>query len=137
MKIKIFISTVLVFCFTSISAQRLKLSYDGYYTTLPDTLNPFRYYLRFYPEGNVIGYSTAGNPKNLLPWFNKDHSSPSKGQYTFKDSIINFSLRSEEGNVLYNGKMINGSHLYFSVKSMINQYEAKEEYFFMKMEGLK
>ncbi|HEV8283724.1 MAG TPA: hypothetical protein VGQ09_05415 [Chitinophagaceae bacterium] len=114
-----------------------KISYDGYYRTLPDTLNPFSYYLRFYPDGTVIGYSTAGNPNNLVSWFKKDHKSPSKGQYVLKDSTISFSLKSEEGTVLYDGIFLPDNRIFFSVKSLINKYQGKEEYFFLKMDGLK
>ena len=114
-----------------------KISYDGYYRTLPDSLDPFSFYLRFYADGTVIGYTTAGNPKNLVPWFNKDHKSPSKGQYILKDSTISFSLKSEEGVVMYDGVLRSGNSMSLHVKSLINKYEGKEEYFFLKMEGLK
>jgi hypothetical protein len=137
MRMKFLVCALMLFSFKFVSAQQLKLNYDGFYSTLPDSLNPFRYYLRFYPDSTVIGYSTAGNPKNLVSWFSKDHKSPSRGQYSMKDSLLTFSLKSEEGNVLYDGAIHQGDHLLFSVKSMINQYEGKEEYFFMKMEGLK
>jgi len=119
------------------TAGTRKLSFDGYYRTLPDTLNPFSYYLRFYADGTVIGYSTAGNPKNLVPWFKKEHKSPSKGQYSLKDSTISFSLKSEEGSVVYDGVLLADDRLFFTVKSLINKYQGKEEYFFLKMEGLK
>ncbi len=118
-------------------AQSARINFDGYYATLADSLNPFRYYLRFYPDGNVIGYSTAGNPRNLIPWFKKDHPSPSKGHYDIKDSLVNFSLKAQEGNVVYEGSILSGNRLYFSVKSQINKYAGMEEYFFMKVDGLK
>jgi hypothetical protein len=122
---------------SSKAALTYKLCYDGYYRTLPDTLNPFSYYLRFYDDGTVIGYSTAGNPNNLLPWFKKEHKSPSKGQYTLKDSVISFSLKSEEGTVLYDGVFLPGNRLFLTVKSLINKYQGQEEYIFLKMEGIK
>lgn len=115
----------------------VKISFDGYYRTLPDSLNPFSYYLRFYADGAVIGYSTAGNPKNLVAWFNKDHKSPLKGQYILKDSTLSFSLKGEDGTVLYDGVIRPGNSIAFNVKSLINKYQGKEEYFFLKMEGLK
>jgi hypothetical protein len=144
MKRGFLLATILLFSASIVSAQTsskaeltYKLSYDGYYRTLPDTLNPFSYYLRFYDDGTVIGYSTAGNPKNLAPWFKKEHTSPSKGQYTLKDSVISFSLKSEEGTVLYDGAFLPGNRLFLTVKSLINKYQGKEEYFFLKMEGIK
>ncbi len=136
MKPKLLLATLFLFVAFSLSAQN-KLSYDGYYRTLPDTLNPFSFFLRFYPDGAVIGTSTAGNPNNLKPWFKKDHNRVSKGTYTLVDSTLKFLLNAEEGVVQYEGKMLKGDRLWLLVKSLINKYEAKEEYFFLKMEGIK
>lgn len=120
------------------SAPSEKINYKGLYHTLSDSLNPFRFYLRFYEDGTVIGYTTAGNPKNLVPWFSKEHKSPSKGKYTLKaDSLLHFSLKSEEGLVLYEGVIRNGNTLVMEVKSLINKYEGREEYFFWPVENLK
>jgi hypothetical protein len=127
---------LLLFFSLTLIAQK-KLSYDGYYHTLSDSLNPFRFYLRFYEDGTVIGYTTAGNPKNLVPWFRKDHASPSKGRYTVKDSLVSFSLNSQEGLVKYEGRLLRDNRLYLDVKSLINKYEGKEEYFFWPVANLK
>ncbi len=140
MNSKLLLFSVVFLGAASLSAQTVsarKISFDGYYRTLPDSLNPFSYYLRFYNDGTVIGYSTAGNPNNLVPWFKKDHKSPSKGQYVLKDSALSFSLKSEEGLVLYDGIILPDNRMFFTVKSLINKYQGKEEYFFLKMEGLK
>ncbi len=118
------------------SAQR-KVSYDGLYHTLSDTLDPFRFYLRFYPDGTVIGYTTAGNPQNLVRWFSKDHKAPSKGKYSLKDSTIHFTLKSEEGTVIYDGSILSDNRLWLTVSSQINKYEGKEEYFFWQVDKLK
>ena len=126
-----------MFSLANVTAQETRLRYDGYYHTLPDSLNPFSFYLRFYPDGTVIGYTTAGNPKNLVPWFNKEHKSPSKGQYKLKDKTIQFSLKNDDGTVEYKGSLPADDRLSLIVKSLINKYEGKEEYFFLKMEGLK
>jgi hypothetical protein len=121
---------------TNIEPKRI--SYNGLYHTISDSLNPFRFYLRFYPDGNVIGYTTAGNPRNLIPWFKKDHKSPSKGHYIIKkDSLVSFTLKSEEGVVLYEGILLSGNRLMLDVKSMINKYQGKEEYFFWQADDLK
>lgn len=119
------------------STAKRNLQFDGYYHTLSDTLNPFRFYLRFYPDGTVIGISTAGNPKNLVHWFKKDHQNVSKGFYNIKDTTINFLMKSPEGEVQYNGVMLKDDRLFLQVRSLINKYEGREEYFFMRMDGLK
>lgn len=135
MRAKLSIVFFLFFGTITATAQN-KLSYDGYYRTLADTLNPFSFYLRFYPDGTVISVSTAGNPNNLKPWFKKDHKTPAKGTYVMKDTVITFALKSPEGEVLYNGVYLPDNRLFLTVKSLINKYEGKEEYFFMKMEGI-
>ena len=117
--------------------RKAKINFDGLYHTYSDSLNPFRYYLRFYMNGTVIGYTTAGNPQRLIQWFSKEHQSPSKGKYVVKDSTISFSLKSEEGVVVYEGSILPDTRLWLSVKSMINKYMGKEEYFFWKVDGLK
>ncbi|HET9825198.1 MAG TPA: hypothetical protein VFP87_07690 [Chitinophagaceae bacterium] len=132
--ITIFFISMAVFC----SAQK-ELSYDGYYVSIPDSnsMSMFKYYLRFYPDGTVIGVTTAGKPANLLPWFKKENKTPYKGTYTLTDSTIKFSMTSEQGEVSYDGKLSKDNRLLLTVKSLINKYEGKEQYGFMKMEAIK
>ncbi|HVE61949.1 MAG TPA: hypothetical protein VNA26_09020 [Chitinophagaceae bacterium] len=136
MKTKLLIATLLL-VFSFVATAQKKLNFDGYYRTLSDSLNPFSFYLRFYPDGTVIGTSTAANANNLIPWFKKDHQEVSKGSYNLRDSTIKFSLTAKEGLVQYEGILIPGNRLWLHVKSLINNYEGKEEYFFLKMNGLK
>lgn len=136
MKTKLLIFNLLLILSFVATAQK-KINFDGYYRTLPDSLNPFSFYLRFYPDGAVIGTSTAANANNLIPWFKKEHKDVSKGSYKLFDSTIKFSLAAKEGVVQYEGVLIVGNRLWLHVKSLINKYEGKEEYFFLKMTGLK
>ena len=137
MQMKISIATVLIFISMSVAAQR-ELSYDGYYVSIPDSnsMSMFKYYLRFYPDGTVIGVTTAGKPANLLPWFKKENKTPYKGRYTLSDSTIKFSMTSEQGDVTYEGKLSANNKLVLTVKSLINKYDGKEEYGFMKLETI-
>ena len=120
-------------------AAQKKMSFDGYYVSIPDSnsMTMFKYYLRFYPDGTVIGVTTAGKPANLLPWFKKENKTPSKGTYVLKDSTIKFSMTSDQGDVTYNGKLTADNKMVLLVRSLINKYEAEEEYEFLKMEALK
>lgn len=136
MKFKLFLVFLSIAWAPGLAAQA-KLNFDGFYVTAADSLNPFRYYLRFYEDGTVIGCSTAGDPKNLLPWFKKDNKSPTKGSYSFSDSLISFTLKSEDGQVKYKGPVFARNWISLTVTSLINQYEGKEDYFFMRMQGLK
>ncbi|HEX7844624.1 MAG TPA: hypothetical protein VF476_02420 [Chitinophagaceae bacterium] len=142
MKLKLTVFTGLLFLsfhgLSQTGATPGKINYNGFYHTQSDSLNPFRFYLRFYEDGTVIGYTTAGNPQNLVPWFKKEHKSPSKGRYQIKsDSLLSFSLKSEEGIVMYEGVLLPGNRLFLDVKSLINKYAGKEEYFFWPVENLK
>ena len=132
---KISIAALLIFISTHVAGQK-QVSYDGYYVSIPDSasMSMFKYYLRFYPDGTVIGVTTAGKPANLVPWFKKENKTPSKGQYVFSDSTIKFSMTSEQGEVNYQGKLTSENKLVLTVKSFINKYQGKEEYGFMKME---
>ena len=116
-----------------------ELSYDGYYVSIRDSnsLSMFKYYLRFYSDGTVIGVTTAGKPANLLPWFKKENNTPSRGKYEITDSTIKFSMTSDQGEVTYDGTLTFDNKLVLVVKSLINKYTGKEQYAFMKMETIK
>ena len=137
MRMKISITFFLIFISLFVAAQK-ELDYDGYYVSIPDSnaMSMFKYYLRFYPDGTVIGVTTAGKPSNLIPWFKKENKTPSKGRYMLADSIIKFSMTSEQGDVNYEGKLTVDNKLVLRVKSLINKYEGREEYGFLKMEAI-
>jgi len=107
--------------------------------SIPDsnTMSMFKYYLRFYPDSTVIGVTTAGKPDNLLPWFKKENKTPSKGKFMLSGNTIKFSMTSEQGEVTYDGMLTSENKLVLTVKSLINKYQGKEEYGFMKMEAIK
>ena len=137
MPMKIFIATILIFISMNVAGQK-ELSYDGYYVSIPDSnsISMFKYYLRFYPDGTVIGVTTAGKPANLVPWFKKENKTPYKGRYIVSDSMIKFSMTSEQGEVAYEGKLTADNKLMLIVRSLINKYDGKEEYSFMKLEAI-
>ena len=137
MPMKIFIATILIFISMNVAGQK-ELSYDGYYVSIPDSnsISMFKYYLRFYPDGTVIGVTTAGKPANLAPWFKKENKTPYRGRYTVSDSTIKFSMTSEQGDVTYEGKLTADNKLMLIVRSLINKYDGKEEYSFMKLEAI-
>jgi hypothetical protein len=138
MRMKNSITIFLIFVSLFAAAQK-EMSYDGYYVSIPDSnsMTMFKYYLRFYPDGTVIGVTTAGKPANLLPWFKKENKTPSRGKYTLTDSTIKFSMTSEQGDVNYDGQLTADNKLVLTVKSLINKYQGKEEYGFLKMEAVK
>ena len=132
---KLFVVLIMVLAGLSAKGQA-QLSYDGYYHTV-DSLSPYRYYLRFYPDGSVIGVNTAGKPENLLPWFKKENKTPYKGTYTLSEGKISFKMISEGGEVHYEGNLVKDNRLILVVTSMINKFTGNEEYFFLKIANLK
>jgi hypothetical protein len=138
MSLKTSIIVYLILAPLFVAAQKA-VSYDGYYVSIPDSnsMSMFKYYLRFYPDGTVIGVTTAGKPANLVPWFKKENNPPSKGTYTLTDSAVKFSMTSEQGEVNYDGTLTADNKLVLLVKSLINRYEGKEEYGFMRMEAIR
>lgn len=132
---KLFVVLIMVLAGLSAKGQA-QLSYDGYYHTV-DSLSPYRYYLRFYPDGSVIGVNTAGKPENLLPWFKKENKTPYKGTYTLTNGKIAFKMISEGGEVHYEGNLVKDNRLILVVTSMINKFTGNEEYFFLKIANLK
>lgn len=135
MKRNITITAFFLLSFFSLSAQS-NLNFNGYYYHAEDeSINPFRYFLRFYADGTVITVTTAGNPENLKKWFKKDYPNIAKGTYKMKDSLISFFIKSEGGEVQYEGKLTAENKLILKVKSLINKYEGKEEYLFYKVVG--
>lgn len=136
MKNKLIILSLLLFFVHTATAQN-KIMYNGLYHTMSDSLNPFRFYLRFYADSTVIGYGTGGNPQNLLKWFSKDHASAAKGKYVLNNAEISFALKSDEGIVNHQGVLLPGNKLLLTVKSLINKFEAKEEYIFWQLDKLK
>src|SRR5438045_1057873 len=138
MRMKISI-TIFLFLVSLFCAAQMEMSYGGYYVSVPDSnsMSMFKYYLRFYPDGTVIGVTTAGKPANLVPWFKRENKTPYKGKYSLTDTTIKFSMTSEQGDVTYEGKLTADNKLMLIVRSLINKYEGKEEYGFMKMEVIK
>lgn len=78
-------------------------------------------YLRFYPDGTVIGVTSSGTPTDLRRWFNKPYENT--GTYSFKDASITFSLTSPEGTVDYEGSIVRRL-LTLNLHSHINGYRS-------------
>jgi hypothetical protein len=89
------------------------------------------YYLRFFPDGEVISVTSTGTPKEIAKWFNKSSDAVSKGQYTISGPHIKFSSADADGTVDYEGE-IKGDELLLKTYSHINGYRGSEEYKFVK-----
>jgi hypothetical protein len=85
----------------------------------------YHHYLRFYPDGTVIGVSTTASPNELRRWFRFSYEN--RGKYSISGSEVQFSLASPGGQVDYEGT-INGSQLILNFFSHINGNRDKEIY---------
>jgi hypothetical protein len=83
-------------------------------------------YLRFYPDGTVIGVTSSGTPTDLKRWFHTPYQDT--GTYSLVGSMIKFSLTSPSGTVDYEGG-IAGRVLTLNVHSQINDHRSLLKYF--------
>jgi hypothetical protein len=106
--------------------------FDGLYAT-SKFQDGVRYskYLKFLPDGVVMGVSTVGEPKDIQEWFNPKNENVGRGRYRLNGSRIWFSLTSKAGVVDYVGEVIGGDLQLFS-HSQINQNEGEETYSFVE-----
>ena len=111
------------------------LQFDGLYFTKKNTsddTNHYRYYLRFYKNGKVIGSASSGEPKDVMKWLNMQTNNLSLGEYVIKKNRISFDLKSELGEVSYKGEIFN-KKLNLSSESKINGFKSTNQYKFQNM----
>jgi hypothetical protein len=89
----------------------------------------FCHYLRFYPDGTVIGVTTSGNPNEIKRWFRRPYDNT--GSYVIDGSAIRFSLVSPAGKVDYEGT-VSGNIIQLKIHSHINGFRASKEYVWVK-----
>jgi hypothetical protein len=116
----------------------LPLRYDGVYqTTKPEmgssARGPFPVwdYLRFYPDGVVVGRGGDQDP-HAFSNFSADNERLPAGMVTMRDGRLSFSIR--EGNcpaVDYEGEVVDG-RLHIRIHSHINGYRAERVYAFVQ-----
>lgn len=119
-----------------------QLKYDGLYITSCDfkTKNATgsQNYLRFYPDGNVIGFGSDCNGKieEIAGWFNLSKEHIGRGIYKTNGEQIEFSTSTTSGSVNFNGKIDENGKLILEVNSLINGYKSDREYFFVQIDDL-
>jgi hypothetical protein len=114
------------------------LRYDGLYRSENPTLvvngstsDLVWNYLRFYPEGTVIGTAQTGMPPHPLRYFQITDERLPSGTVTLRDGVLSFSTR-EPGRpaVDYVGE-VRGDRLHLRIHSHINGYRAETVYVFV------
>ena len=139
-----YLFSFVIFIFAS--GQEFKndaIRFDGFYETKciidEDDDEGDQSYLRFYPDGKVISVGTDcdGTAEDLKDWFNLESKSVSIGEYKIKGNKVEFSTKSNVGEVLYKGRVLDNSRLSLKIKSLINGYKRSEEYHFVQIPELK
>ena len=85
----------------------------------------YNIYLRFYPDGTVIGVTTTGTPSQIESWFKAPYQN--SGRFSLNGSSIKFSLIDVTGTVDYDG-VVRGSVLQLETYSHINGVHGNEHY---------
>jgi hypothetical protein len=121
-------------CFIAqtINATPASIQYDGVYqmSQVKDGVLFYKY-LRFYPDGLVIGVSSVGKPDAIQKWFSSERPGVAKGKYAIKTDHITFSLKSAAGLVDFHGMLV-GDKIDLYAYSHINQSGRNEVYSFVR-----
>ena len=116
------------------SQDNIFLRYDGLYSNDEGT---YSYYLRFYPDGIVIGVSSTGTGEQVGRWIGKRRKDLSSGRYQIKNNMIEFTLGSKEGSVVYQGEMITDKSMILDSHSYINGHKSFKRNFVFTQVNLK
>jgi hypothetical protein len=131
------------YAYAADSVSKISLRYDGVYVSEPfegDGGNEnYCHYLRFYPRGTVITVSSVCDRaalKDIKKWFGVNnagstHTGISRGKIKIEENKISFFAISLEGNVTYEGEMVN-DRLVLSSHSHINGHNDNGTYSFAK-----
>jgi hypothetical protein len=124
-------------CSTASGPAGGPLRYDGVYRSSVahgGGASAYWYYLRFYPDGEVIAASSGDQPEELGKWFNKDYAGAGlgRGKVAIKGSRVSFSSTTTAGVVDYTGELRNGT-LHFDTVSHINGHHDGDDFVFIRL----
>ncbi len=105
-------------------ADEAQLRYDGVYQSVnqyPAGNVSYRYYLRFYPDGEVYDASADTPAETVYTWLVKDTPATGigHGRYKLAGKRVAFSITTGGGVLDYAGEMV-GNRIHFEVLSHIN-----------------
>ncbi len=104
--------------------------YDGLYQCAVSNQS---IYLRFFPDGRVVGAEAPGSPIEVSRWLNHEYTN--HGLYGMNGSGIEFEIRTPQGVFNYIGKITNGKlnvNSYSKVDFSVQEYE----FSFVPIQGL-
>lgn len=104
--------------------------YDGLYQCAVSNQS---IYLRFFPDGRVVGAEAPGSPIEVSRWLNHEYTN--HGLYGMNGSGIEFEIRTPQGVFNYIGKITNGKlnvNSYSKIDFSVQEYE----FSFVPIQGL-
>ena len=104
--------------------------YDGIYQCVASNQS---IYLRFFPDGRVVGAEASEGPIEVSRWLN--HEYINHGLYGMNGSGIEFEIRTPQGVYNYIGKITNGKlnvNSYSKIDFSVQEYE----FSFVPIQGL-
>src|SRR5690606_20822825 len=121
-----------LFICSSILGQSIEnnlIRFDGLYQTVCDYEDEDddegeMSFLRFYPNGKVIGVGTEcdATASDLKDWFNPEKEYVSVGNYVIKGRKLIFHTTSRVGRVNYKGRIKRNGSVKIKFKSLITGY---------------
>lgn len=119
---------VLVGSLSLFSQNTTGVRYDGLYQSEKEE---YSYFLRFYPDNTVISVTSTGGPIAISEWFKQPYYN--SGSFKISGKKISFECTSEDGTVVYKGKIKPNDVLELKYESLINGHKSKNTYKFVKL----
>ncbi|MFC7348793.1 hypothetical protein ACFQO9_18910 [Chryseobacterium zhengzhouense] len=127
------------FLFQNFNAQeKRELRFNRFYQTkciiAKDEKEGINYFIRFYPNGNIIEVGTECDttPKDLESWFNLNSKYISIGNYKLKNNKIRFQTKNTIGEVKYKGKLLDENTIVLKSHSLINGNKDRNKYYYIE-----
>lgn len=102
-----------------VDLSRSGLKFEGVYISSKD-----KHFLRFYPNGKVIGATTSGSASDVKPWLKIESEMLGCGLVSINGNTISISTHSTYGTVNYEGVIREDGSLELSSHSLINGYKS-------------
>jgi hypothetical protein len=100
------------------------LRYDGVYYCVQVG---YRQFLKFFPDGTVIGVSASGTAEQVSRWID---TTDNKGRYKTVGARVTFSLTSPQGVVDYSGDIFEASLVVDSHSHINGHCSRRQDYSF-------
>lgn len=110
------------------------LRFDGIYQSagISDGNNTVYNYLRFFDNGLVMSARSSDTHKQIKKVLNPKGKDGSDGMYELEGNKIYFTITSETGTIVYDGKIEDKYYIVLKTKNLANGETEEIKYFFIK-----